>query len=32
MNFSMWKRALTVIPEVSKEEWKKLDIISKWLI
>jgi len=32
MNFSMWKKALTVIPNVSKEEWDKLDIISKWLI
>ncbi|KAF0107256.1 MAG: 1 4-dihydroxy-2-naphthoate octaprenyltransferase [Anaerolineaceae bacterium] len=32
MNFAMWKKALTVIPEVSKEEWDKLDIISKWLI
>jgi 1,4-dihydroxy-2-naphthoate octaprenyltransferase len=32
MNFSMWKKALTVIPNVTKEEWDKLDIISKWLI
>jgi 1,4-dihydroxy-2-naphthoate polyprenyltransferase len=32
MNFDMWKKALTVIPNVSKEEWDKLDIISKWLI
>jgi 1,4-dihydroxy-2-naphthoate octaprenyltransferase len=32
MNFAMWKKALTVIPNVSKEEWQKLDIISKWLI
>ena len=32
MNFAMWKKALTVIPEVSKEEWEGLDIISKWLI
>ncbi len=32
MNFVMWKKALTVIPNVSKEEWDKLDIISKWLI
>ena len=28
----MWKKALTVIPNVSIEEWDKLDIISKWLI
>ncbi len=32
MNFSMWKKALSVIPEVSKEEWDQLDVISKWLI
>jgi 1,4-dihydroxy-2-naphthoate octaprenyltransferase len=32
MNFGMWKKALTVIPNVTKEEWLKLDIISKWLI
>lgn len=32
MNFSMWKKALNVIPEVSKEEWDRLDVISKWLI
>jgi 1,4-dihydroxy-2-naphthoate octaprenyltransferase len=28
----MWKKALTVIPNVTKEEWDKLDVISKWLI
>jgi 1,4-dihydroxy-2-naphthoate polyprenyltransferase len=32
MNFAMWKKALNVIPEVSKEEWDKLDVISRWLI
>ncbi len=32
MNFSMWRKALNVIPEVSKEEWDRLDVISKWLI
>ncbi len=32
MNFAMWKRALQVIPTVSKEEWDALDFISKWLI
>jgi len=32
MNFAMWKKALNVIPDVSKEEWEKLDVISKWLI
>jgi 1,4-dihydroxy-2-naphthoate octaprenyltransferase len=32
MNFAMWKKALNVIPNVTKEEWDKLDVISKWLI
>lgn len=32
MNFAMWGKALRIIPHVSKEEWQKLDIISKWLI
>lgn len=32
MNFAMWKKALQVIPDVSKEEWDRLDVISKWLI
>jgi 1,4-dihydroxy-2-naphthoate polyprenyltransferase len=32
MNFKMWKKALQVIPNVSKEEWDGLDVISKWLI
>ncbi len=32
MNFAMWKKALTVIPNVTKEEWDGLDLISKWLI
>ncbi len=32
MNFAMWKKALNVIPNVSKEEWDRLDVISKWLI
>lgn len=32
MNFAMWRKALNVIPDVSKEEWNKLDVISKWLI
>lgn len=32
MNYSMWKKALQVIPSVTKEEWDGLDIISKWLI
>ncbi len=32
MNVSMWRKALQVIPRISKEEWEKLDIISRWLI
>ncbi len=32
MNFAMWQKALNVIPEVSKDEWDRLDVISKWLI
>lgn len=32
MNVSMWRKALTVIPEVTKEEWDRLDLISRWLI
>ncbi|HEY5156495.1 MAG TPA: prenyltransferase [Anaerolineales bacterium] len=32
MNFAMWKKALTIIPNVTKDEWEKLDVISKWLI
>jgi 1,4-dihydroxy-2-naphthoate octaprenyltransferase len=32
MNFSMWKKALSVIPDVSKDEWDGLDLLSRWLI
>jgi 1,4-dihydroxy-2-naphthoate octaprenyltransferase len=32
MNFAMWRKALQVIPEVSKDEWDRLDLISRWLI
>lgn len=32
MNFAMWNKALNVIPSVSRKEWKRLDIVSKWLI
>ena len=32
MNISMWRKALNVIPEVSKEEWDELDLVSRWLI
>jgi 1,4-dihydroxy-2-naphthoate octaprenyltransferase len=29
---SFWIKSLTVIPQVSKEEWFSLDIVSKWLV
>ena len=32
MNIAMWRKALKVIPNVSREEWGSLDLISKWLI
>lgn len=32
MNFAMWSKALRIIPRISKEEWQRLDVISKWLI
>jgi len=32
MNVSMWWKALRVIPRISREEWQKLDIISRWLV
>jgi len=28
----MWAKALRVIPRIEKDEWEKLDVISKWLI
>jgi 1,4-dihydroxy-2-naphthoate octaprenyltransferase len=32
MNFSMWSKALQIIPRISKEEWDELDLVSRWLI
>jgi 1,4-dihydroxy-2-naphthoate octaprenyltransferase len=32
MNFKMWKKALQVIPRISKEEWDGLDVVSRWLV
>jgi 1,4-dihydroxy-2-naphthoate octaprenyltransferase len=32
MDTKMWVKALRIIPRISKEEWQKLDVISKWLI
>ena len=32
MNLAMWRKALQVIPDVSRQEWEKLDMVSKWLV
>ncbi len=32
MNFAMWKKAMPVIPSVSREKWDRLDLVSRWLI
>jgi 1,4-dihydroxy-2-naphthoate octaprenyltransferase len=32
INTSMWVKALRVIPQITKDEWKALDVISRWLI
>jgi 1,4-dihydroxy-2-naphthoate octaprenyltransferase len=32
MNIAMWWKALRVIPQISKDEWDDLDIVSRWLI
>jgi 1,4-dihydroxy-2-naphthoate octaprenyltransferase len=32
MNIAMWRKALQVIPRITKDEWDRLDVISKWLI
>lgn len=32
MNIAMWGKALQVIPRITKDEWNKLDVISRWLI
>jgi len=32
LDYAMWRKALNVIPEVSKAEWDELDVISRWLI
>ena len=32
MNISMWRKALQIIPRISKEEWDELDLVSRWLI
>jgi 1,4-dihydroxy-2-naphthoate polyprenyltransferase len=32
MNIAMWGKALRVIPRLSKDEWRALDLVSKWLV
>jgi 1,4-dihydroxy-2-naphthoate octaprenyltransferase len=32
VNVAMWRKAMRVIPRLTKEEWDVLDLISKWLI
>lgn len=32
VDLAMWQKALNVIPDVSKEEWDRLDVVSRWLI
>ena len=32
IDFAMWRKALNVIPDVSKGEWAQLDVVSRWLI
>jgi 1,4-dihydroxy-2-naphthoate octaprenyltransferase len=32
LDFTMWRKALNVVPSVSPDEWARLDIISRWLI
>lgn len=32
VNPSMWLKAIRVIPRLSRDEWNRLDVISRWLI
>ena len=32
VDVGMWRKALQVIPRISREEWNDLDVISRWLI
>jgi 1,4-dihydroxy-2-naphthoate polyprenyltransferase len=32
LDFAMWGKALQIIPRISKEQWNRLDVISRWLI
>ncbi len=32
LDLPMWQKALNVIPDVSKDEWNRLDLVARWLI
>ena len=32
INFGMWSKALQGVPRISKDEWDRLDLVSRWLI
>jgi 1,4-dihydroxy-2-naphthoate octaprenyltransferase len=32
MDFKMWLKAIQIIPRISKDEWDRLDVVSRWLI
>jgi 1,4-dihydroxy-2-naphthoate octaprenyltransferase len=32
LDVAMWRKALNVIPDVTKEDWDRLDLVSRWLI
>jgi 1,4-dihydroxy-2-naphthoate octaprenyltransferase len=32
MNLRLWLRALQIIPKIDKEEWRRLDLVSRWLV
>ena len=32
INFAMWVKALQGVPRITKEEWERLDLVSRWLI
>ena len=32
MNVAVWRKALRVIPSVTREEWAGLDLLARWLI
>ena len=32
IDFAMWNKALQGVPRISKDEWDRLDLVSRWLI